>query len=72
LPTSPRIEAARDAWFAAPDEATRQALCRDMQLQLWQDEPYTPKARWQHTTDYRKRVRGVPRGTPLFHNVQAS
>jgi hypothetical protein len=43
-----------------------------MQLQLWQDEPYTPKARWQHTTDYRKRVRGVPRGTPLFHNVQAS
>jgi len=71
-PTSPRIEALRDAWFTAPDEPARQATCRDMQLQLWQDVPYIPGGRWRHPTAYRKRVTGVPRGTPLFHNVQVA
>lgn len=69
-PESPRLESLRDAWFAAPDEAARKAICRDMQMQLWQDVPYIPGGRWRHPTAYRKRVSGVPRGTPLFHNVR--
>jgi peptide/nickel transport system substrate-binding protein len=71
-PTSERIESLRTAWFSAPDEAARKAICRDMQLQVWQDVPYIPGGRWRHPTVYRKRVSGVPRGTPLFHNVRVA
>ncbi len=40
--TTPRIETLRDAWFTAPDEAARAALCRDIQLQAMEDVPYYP------------------------------
>ena len=32
-PESPKLEALRDAWFAADTEDARKAICRDMQLQ---------------------------------------
>jgi len=71
-PTSERIESLRTAWFSAPDEAARKAICRDMQLQLWQDVPYIPGGRWRHPTAYRKRVSHVPRGVPLFYGTRVS
>jgi peptide/nickel transport system substrate-binding protein len=69
-PTSPRIEALRDKWFNAPDEASRIAIARDIQLQVWQDVPYIPGGRWRHPTAYRTGITGVLRGMPLFHNLK--
>ncbi len=68
-PTSPELEALRDRWFVAPDEAARKAICRDMQLRAWRDVPYIPTARWTDITAYRTNVRGVLNGMPLFYNL---
>ena len=69
-PTSPRLEQLRDAWFDAPDLAARQAICRDIQRQVWEDVPYIPGGRWRHPTAYRTGISGVLRGMPMFHNVR--
>lgn len=69
-PSSPQLETLRDAWFAAPDQAARQAICRDIQRQVWVDVPYIPGGRWRHPTAYRTGITGVLRGMPLFHNVR--
>ncbi len=69
-PTSPRLETLRDAWFAAADLPARQAICRDIQDQVWTDVPYIPGGRWRHPTAYRTGLTGVLRGMPLFYNVK--
>jgi peptide/nickel transport system substrate-binding protein len=68
-PTSRRLEDLRDAWLVAGDEASRQALCRDIQRQVWVDVPYIPGGRWRQPTAYRRNVSGVLKGLPLFYNV---
>jgi peptide/nickel transport system substrate-binding protein len=68
-PTSPALEALREQWFVAPDEAARKAICRNIQLQAWQDVPYIPNGRWKDITAFRKNLNGVLSGMPLFHNV---
>ena len=68
-PTSERIEALREQWFAAPDLAARQAIAQDIQRQVWTDVPYIPAGQWQQPTAYRRSVSGVLRGMPLFYNV---
>ncbi|MDB5411940.1 MAG: transporter substrate-binding protein [Rubritepida sp.] len=69
-PTAPRLEELRKAWFAASDEASRKAICRQIQEQVWQDVPYIPGGRWWQPTAYRKNLTGVLRGAPLFYNVR--
>jgi len=44
-PTSPETERLRDAWLAAPDLSSRQAIARLLQLQALQDVPYIPLGR---------------------------
>ncbi|KAA2212181.1 ABC transporter substrate-binding protein [Pseudoroseomonas oryzae] len=68
-PRSPRIEALRDAWFDAPDEATQKALCADMQRQAMLDVPYIPLGQSLDPTAYRRNVTGIPRGFCLFWNL---
>ena len=43
-PTSPVVEQLYQAWFQAPDPAGRLAIAREMQVQTWQDAPWTPPA----------------------------
>ena len=59
-PRSPRIEALREAWFDAPDEATQRSLCADMQRQAMLDVPYVPLGQSLDPTAYRRNVTGVP------------
>ena len=40
-PTSPVVEQLYQAWFQAPDPAGRLAIAREMQVQTWQDAPWT-------------------------------
>ena len=68
-PTSAALEDLRARWFAAPDEAARKAICRDIQRQAWQDVPYIPTGRWKDITAYRKNLRDVLSGMPLFYNL---
>jgi peptide/nickel transport system substrate-binding protein len=69
-PTSPELERLRDQWFVAPDQAARQAICRSIQLQAWQDVPYIPTGRWKDMTAYRSNLTGMLKGMPLFYNLQ--
>ena len=69
-PTEPRLEALRDAWFDAPDQAARLAICRDIQQEAWTSVPYIPGGRWLQPTAYRRGLTGVLRGMPIFYNVR--
>lgn len=69
-PESPRLEALRTAWFEAPGEAERKAVCRDLQTQVWTDVPYIPGGQWRQPTAHRRNLRGMLRGLPLFYNVE--
>ncbi len=66
----PRVEALRDAWFRAPDEAAQQATCRDIQLQAMQDVPYYPLGQYLQPTAYRSSITGVLDGFATFWNVR--
>lgn len=72
-PTDPKLAALRNAWFEAPDLATQQGLCRDIQLRFWQDPPYVPLGQFFQATAYRSSVSAVPRGSfTLFWGVRKS
>ena len=68
-PTSPQLEALRTEWFAAPDLAAQQAVCRALQMQFWQDVPYIPTGENFRPVAHHPRVTLPSRGFPMFWNV---
>ncbi|MGI4954815.1 MAG: ABC transporter substrate-binding protein [Janthinobacterium lividum] len=69
-PRSPRIEELRQAWIDSTDEAEQKRLCRDIQLQAFEDIPYIPLGLFQQMTAYRATLSGVLPGMPLFYNLR--
>ncbi|MFZ4408924.1 MAG: ABC transporter substrate-binding protein [Paracraurococcus sp.] len=70
-PGSPRIEALREAWFAAPDLAAQQAICREIQEQAFEDTPYWPLGHYRQPAAYRKELTGFVRApAPLAWGVR--
>jgi peptide/nickel transport system substrate-binding protein len=69
---SPRLEALRDAWFAAPDQASQQRICREMQAQCMVDVPSIPLGQYVQPMAYRSNITGVKAGFPTFWGVQKS
>ncbi len=68
--TMPRIEALREAWFGAPDEAAQQAICRDIQLEAMREVPYYPLGQYLQPTAHRADIAGVLDGFATFWNVR--
>ena len=71
-PTIPKLEAARAAWFEAPDLAAQQALCGDMQVAVLDSAPHIPLGQILQPTSYRTTLTGVLDGIPKFWNVRKS
>ena len=69
-PSTPEIEALRDAWFQAPDLAAQQQLAARMQLQVFQDVPYVPLGQYFMPTAYQKTLTGLLPGNPVFWNMR--
>jgi peptide/nickel transport system substrate-binding protein len=69
-PTSARIEELRQAWLGAADLEAEQRICREMQLQFWQDVPYIPMGEYSQWTCFRSTLARVPKGFPLFYGVR--
>ena len=69
-PTAPKLEEARDAWFAAPDLAGQKAACERLQVQFWQDVPYLPLGVEYTTTAFRRGLTGMRSGFPQFYDIQ--
>jgi peptide/nickel transport system substrate-binding protein len=71
-PSSERIEALRADWLQAADLDAQRRICRDLQLQLWQDVPYIPMGAYYQPTAMRADLTGVMKGTPQFHGIARS
>ena len=69
-PDSPKLEALRDDWFAAPDAAAQTALAAQIQLQAFQDVPYIPLGQYFAPTGFQANLTGILKGSPLFWNVR--
>ena len=69
-PNSPRIEALRDAWFIAPDDAARYRIAQDLQRQAFEDVPYIPLGQYFVPTAHRADLTGIIHGNPVFWNVR--
>lgn len=70
-PSSPRLEALRDQWLVAPEDADRGRIAQEMQRQAFVDVPYIPVGQLLGPTVWRKTLTGIVRGGgPLFWNVR--
>ena len=69
-PTSPRIEALRDAWLTEADPARGRSLAEDIQRQAFEDVPYIPLGQSIAPTAHRSSIAGVLNGQPTFWNVR--
>lgn len=67
---SPRLEQLRDQWLAAPDDAARLSIARQMQRQAFIDVPYVPLGLFLQPTAYRRDIAGMMQGPPLFWNLR--
>lgn len=69
-PTSPRIEQLRTEFLEAATPAVQAGICRDIQVQAFQDVPYLPVGRWVQPTAFNRSVSGILDGFPIFWNVK--
>lgn len=61
-PTSPRLEALRDAWFDAPELAQQQKIGRDIQEAFFEDVPFYPLGQYFVSSAYRNNLADVQKG----------
>ncbi|MCQ4158336.1 ABC transporter substrate-binding protein [Roseomonas sp. GC11] len=67
---SPRTEALRQSWFAAPDLAAQQAICREIQKISLEEVPYYPLGNYIQPTAYRTSLTGMLGGFATFWNIR--
>ena len=69
-PSSPDIEAARQNWIDANDDASRRGIAAEMQRAAFRDVPYYPLGRYWQPSAYRAGMDGfIPSPVPLFWNI---
>lgn len=69
--SSPRLEDLRDAWFRAPDLATRQRIAAEIQIEALNEVTAIPLGLFYDRTAYRTELTGVLQGWPVvFWNVR--
>ena len=69
-PTSPRLEALRDAWLEAPDLAAQQHIAREMQVAGMAELPCIPLGALYRSTALRRELRDRVAGFPIFWNIR--
>jgi peptide/nickel transport system substrate-binding protein len=69
--TSPKREALREAWFAAPDQAAEKQIAQNLQMLVWEEAPFIPLGLLRPPMAYRRSLTGILTGGPaLFWNVR--
>ncbi len=70
-PTIPAMEAQRNAWFEAPNEAAALAATTEMQRIAFDEVPYVPTGMYYQPTAFRRNLTGMLKGQPpLFWNIR--
>lgn len=68
-PTSEKLEQLRTDWFNAPDLEAQKKICRDIQLQVFEDVPYIPLGATYQIMALRKQWKNFQPQIPLFFTV---
>ena len=66
----PRMEALRDAWFEAPDDAARKPICGEMQRLAMDELPSVPLGCFYSNTALRRDLADRLPGLSLFWNIR--
>jgi len=69
-PTIPRLEELRDAWFDAPDQATRASICNDIQRTVIDEVAWVPVGGYQSMTALRRNLVGRVNGFAIFWGLR--
>jgi peptide/nickel transport system substrate-binding protein len=69
-PNSPKIEAMRNEWLFAPDDAAQKTIAAEVQQQALEDVPYVPVGQNFFTCAYSASLKDMPEGFPIFWNVR--
>jgi peptide/nickel transport system substrate-binding protein len=69
-PTSEKLERLIDSFYTAKDTAERQKICRDIQLQAFEDVPYIPLGAGYDSSAIRKNWAGLSPHLPVFYNLR--
>ncbi len=67
----PRLEALREEWFDAPDDATARRLAEQIQRVAWEEVPFIPLGLVRPPQAWRRSLTGlVTGGSSLFWGVR--
>ena len=69
-PTIPKLESLRDAWFDAPDAATRKALCDDIQRVAIKEVAFVPVGAYLQPTALRRNLVDRVPGFAIFWGLR--
>ena len=69
-PTAPKIEALRQAWFAAPTMKAQKVVAEQIQREAFDAVPYIPLGQYLQPTAIGTSITGTLSGLPLFWNVR--
>ena len=70
-PTDERLEALRESWFDAPDQAARKDIARQIQLQALESVPYVPMGQIFQPTAFRSDIKDIVKAAiPFFWGVR--
>lgn len=69
-PTSEKLEQLWLDWFNAPDVKAQKKICREIQLQVFEDVPYIPLGATYELTALRKEWMHFQPQLPLFYTVR--
>ena len=69
-PDAPKLEALRNDWFAAPNEAAQKTIARALQEQAFQDVPFLPLGQYFQSTVQQRTLTGTLSGLPVFWGVR--
>ncbi len=69
-PTDDKLEALREAWFAAPDLAAQKKIAADIQAQAYTSVPYITIGQFDRPTAYRSNLTGyVAAPLPILWSI---
>jgi peptide/nickel transport system substrate-binding protein len=69
-PVDQKLEDLRAAWIDEPDSDKQKQICRDVQLECFQEVPHWPIGLFYQATVFRSSLQGVLNGMALMYNVK--
>ena len=69
-PTIPRLEQLRDAWFDAGDDASRRAICADIQRTAIEEVAWVPVGAYKSNTALRRNLVDRVNGFAIFWGIR--